>query len=316
MGVALPEQNSIHSSNNSFPGVPYLYGNGTNPEDSTLEGVMEKALASNIPPLEGMNMNSSMFNGMFIPLGMSSVPAVPIGKDGLAPSMSAIPIEGQQQFFEGLHGEAIMKDLKLRGKNRRRRTPKSDSDNGDSLTRHGHRKRKRSARLDELVFEGFFQSDKKIYESFIRKWRNERNLVFYDCACGRRKAVHDLKKIKTHVEKIHADSVSAAELHEKSMSNLPMSGMDSHDMMLHMNPSGVQFHVNQPLIMESLPQSAQSMISMDHDHHPTESVASHLSQSIQISDVSHVPLGSIGVHEESDSLMEQSSPDVDADPSL
>jgi hypothetical protein len=58
------------------------------------------------------------------------------------------------------------------------------------------------------------------------------------------------------------------------------------------------------------------MISMDHDHLPAESVANHLSQSIQISDVPHMALGSISVHRQSDSIMDQSSTGVDADPDL
>jgi hypothetical protein len=49
-------------------------------------------------------------------------------------------------------------------------------------------RRKRSAELSELIFEGFLTGDKPGLERFVRKWRNSRNLVFYDCACGRRKA--------------------------------------------------------------------------------------------------------------------------------
>jgi hypothetical protein len=64
-------------------------------------------------------------------------------------------------------------------------------------------KRRRSADRTELKFHKFmefheFESDEK-----IRIWKNDRNIMFYDCSCNSRKPTHDLKKIKTHLEKIH-----------------------------------------------------------------------------------------------------------------
>ena len=54
------------------------------------------------------------------------------------------------------------------------------------------KKRKRSANISELVFSRLHKPNQPPY-NLIRVWVNERNMQFYDCACGRRKAVQDLQ---------------------------------------------------------------------------------------------------------------------------
>eukprot|EP00475_Leptophrys_vorax_P037204 TRINITY_DN6385_c0_g1_i1.p1 TRINITY_DN6385_c0_g1~~TRINITY_DN6385_c0_g1_i1.p1 ORF type:complete len:499 (+),score=108.65 TRINITY_DN6385_c0_g1_i1:163-1497(+) len=97
-------------------------------------------------------------------------------------------------------------------------------------------RRKRSAELSELQFEGFLAGEKPGMERFVRKWRNSRNLVFYDCACGRRKAVHDLKKIKTHVERIHLGA-NASEPILESIAAPPQAPVHSE---MDMDDSGIK----------------------------------------------------------------------------
>jgi hypothetical protein len=69
------------------------------------------------------------------------------------------------------------------------------------------RYRKRSACIEDLEDCGIYdnpedpENDK--YKPYIRKWKNDRNMTFYDCVCGRRRAVQDLKKLKRHVNTIH-----------------------------------------------------------------------------------------------------------------
>jgi hypothetical protein len=53
------------------------------------------------------------------------------------------------------------------------------------------RKRQRSAFVSELEFVEFAFEGDPVY-SCIRKWKNDRNLIFYDCACGSRKAGESL----------------------------------------------------------------------------------------------------------------------------
>ncbi len=64
-------------------------------------------------------------------------------------------------------------------------------------------KRRRSADRNELKFQEFLEFDDWVCEERIRVWKNDRNIRFYDCSCESRKPTHDLKKIKTHVERIH-----------------------------------------------------------------------------------------------------------------
>ncbi len=64
------------------------------------------------------------------------------------------------------------------------------------------KKRMRSATREELVLveneymEGFHQA-------FIRVWNNDKKHKFYDCSCGRRRPIHDRKKIVNHIVKMH-----------------------------------------------------------------------------------------------------------------
>ncbi|XXQ36043.1 C2H2-type domain-containing protein [Plasmodiophora brassicae] len=66
--------------------------------------------------------------------------------------------------------------------------------------RSNPRARKRSANISELTFSHLYHPTEPPLNR-IRVWKNERNLQFYDCDCGRRKAVQDLKKILNHVSK-------------------------------------------------------------------------------------------------------------------
>lgn len=68
------------------------------------------------------------------------------------------------------------------------------------------RKRQRSAPISELSFDHMVDpNDSRFWR--IRAWKNERGMLFYDCVCGKRKAVQDLNKIKKHCER-HSDGCS------------------------------------------------------------------------------------------------------------
>jgi hypothetical protein len=55
-------------------------------------------------------------------------------------------------------------------------------------------KRKRSAFVEELRFCGMYKDS-----NFIRVWMDSFGKVFYDCICGGRKGVQDIKKIERHI---------------------------------------------------------------------------------------------------------------------
>ena len=61
------------------------------------------------------------------------------------------------------------------------------------------RKRKRSASVSELKF--FKKLDGSDFNgTYIRMWMNSKNMIFYDCSCGKRKPVQDLSKIRKHAK--------------------------------------------------------------------------------------------------------------------
>jgi hypothetical protein len=74
----------------------------------------------------------------------------------------------------------------------------SRNGSGDAISNNNKRKRKRSASLSELKFCNNFAKSGPF--SRIRVWVNDRNMVFYDCHCGKRKPLQDLGKIKRHAE--------------------------------------------------------------------------------------------------------------------
>jgi hypothetical protein len=64
------------------------------------------------------------------------------------------------------------------------------------------KKRTRSATRDQLV-----QVENEYIEgynlAYIRVWNNDKKHKFYDCSCGRRRPIHDRKKIINHIAKMH-----------------------------------------------------------------------------------------------------------------
>jgi CCR4-NOT transcriptional regulation complex NOT5 subunit len=69
------------------------------------------------------------------------------------------------------------------------------------------RVRQRSANVEDLVRCGMYDNhqdpDLNILRMFIRQWKNERGMKFYDCCCGKRRAVQDLHKLRRHIRSIH-----------------------------------------------------------------------------------------------------------------
>lgn len=61
-------------------------------------------------------------------------------------------------------------------------------------------KRQRSAFIEELTFSHLLKPENS-GSAFIRVWFDSRGRTFYDCSCGIRKAVQDLKKIQRHLER-------------------------------------------------------------------------------------------------------------------
>lgn len=59
--------------------------------------------------------------------------------------------------------------------------------------------RKRSAHTNELILLRRLEESSSPYNR-IRVWKNENDSLFYDCDCGKRKPLQDLKKIKKHVD--------------------------------------------------------------------------------------------------------------------
>eukprot|EP00475_Leptophrys_vorax_P002917 TRINITY_DN1165_c0_g2_i1.p1 TRINITY_DN1165_c0_g2~~TRINITY_DN1165_c0_g2_i1.p1 ORF type:complete len:255 (-),score=47.36 TRINITY_DN1165_c0_g2_i1:57-821(-) len=96
-----------------------------------------------------------------------------------------------------------------------------DSDNGEETSSsqqytsppvkntRKRRFRQRSADVKSLTQSGMYNNpedpDNDKLKLYIRKWKNDRNMTFYDCKCGRRRAVQDLMKLKRHVISIHDD---------------------------------------------------------------------------------------------------------------
>jgi hypothetical protein len=63
------------------------------------------------------------------------------------------------------------------------------------------KRRQRSAFLSELRFKGYLDPNSNGPNSRIRIWMNDRDMHYYDCSCGKRKAVQDLYKIKQHIKR-------------------------------------------------------------------------------------------------------------------
>jgi len=76
-------------------------------------------------------------------------------------------------------------------------TTKDEAQNGedDLQIRRSCRKRKRTAFIEDLQFLGIFKNSPS-----VRVWADECGRYYYDCVCGRRKAVQDIKKIDKHLE--------------------------------------------------------------------------------------------------------------------
>jgi hypothetical protein len=88
----------------------------------------------------------------------------------------------------------------------------SDCSTGEQKQKQRKKRyRKRSADICELEFVGLYDKDDSKngngkYGRLIRKWKNDRDMTFYDCVCGKRRAVQDLRKLKHHVDVMHSNS--------------------------------------------------------------------------------------------------------------
>jgi hypothetical protein len=71
----------------------------------------------------------------------------------------------------------------------------------DKGRRKTKKKRQRSAFLSELRFKGYLDPNSNGPNSRIRIWVNAKDMHYYDCSCGKRKAVQDLYKIKQHTKR-------------------------------------------------------------------------------------------------------------------
>ncbi|MES1910270.1 MAG: hypothetical protein MHM6MM_002895 [Cercozoa sp. M6MM] len=93
--------------------------------------------------------------------------------------------------------------------------------------------RKRSADISDLDFVEYLimDSDKSLPVTHawrrIRVWINERNMIFYDCECGRRKPVQDLNKIKKHATEVEHVLADAKGNKIKAKGHAPLSVLNT-----------------------------------------------------------------------------------------
>jgi hypothetical protein len=78
--------------------------------------------------------------------------------------------------------------------------PKVGQIYSSDMTTGLQQRRRRSAFIEDLSFQQMLECPGNRY-SCIRVWTDARGRLFYDCSCGHRKAVQDLKKIQRHAER-------------------------------------------------------------------------------------------------------------------
>eukprot|EP00475_Leptophrys_vorax_P002051 TRINITY_DN1116_c0_g1_i1.p1 TRINITY_DN1116_c0_g1~~TRINITY_DN1116_c0_g1_i1.p1 ORF type:complete len:245 (+),score=41.13 TRINITY_DN1116_c0_g1_i1:367-1101(+) len=128
---------------------------------------------------------------------------------GMSTPIAIIPDEGDrdlQKHFKREDSSSPInynKALPLSGKSRmvmRRGSFESELDPPTDLTTGIQQRRRRSAFIEDLSFQQMLECPGSRY-SCIRVWTDARGRLFYDCSCGHRKAVQDLKKIQKHAER-------------------------------------------------------------------------------------------------------------------
>jgi len=82
--------------------------------------------------------------------------------------------------------------------------------------------RKRSANRDSLIFSHFIEHRSEGMKlTCIRAWKNDRQMVYYDCLCAKRKPIQDLQKIYVHVERMHFKTAATNKLVQNSADRVP-----------------------------------------------------------------------------------------------
>jgi hypothetical protein len=113
-------------------------------------------------------------------------------------SRKTSPMTSQCGSFSSSSSEASLFDLTERFGSPKDTKPKK------------RRFRKRSADVKDLIHCGMYENSQDpeniTLRKYIRIWKNEKDMKFYDCCCGGRRAVQDLHKLKRHVRSIHCHS--------------------------------------------------------------------------------------------------------------